>query len=449
MKKLLLINPMGRRSGFLLSKITTFPPLGLAYIAAVTPSHWEVKIVDEGMEEFVFEEADLVGITGFTSNINRAYEIAQLYRDRNIKVIMGGIHASMLPDEALNYADCVVIGEVEGIWAQVIEDFEQDRLASRYTGPQIDLSDYSVTPRRELLHPDYLWNSVQTSRGCPFDCHFCSVSKHMGSKYRQRCTERVLDELESIKGEHVVFVDDNLIGYSPESKDRAMELFQGMIKRNLRKKWWMQTSINAVEDERVIELAAKAGCMFAFIGFESIMTGTLKDMKKGINLKIGIENYKKVIDTFHKYGVAVYGAFIIANDHEPDQYYKELADFMVRAGVDIVQVTILTPLPGTKLMQELEAEKRLLHQDFPKDWDKYRFSHIVHKVLGTTSDKVYSGNNRLKKQIYTFPVYQYRMLKSALKLRNFTNFYVVYKMNQAMKKGWLNSHYKDRPAPAP
>ncbi len=125
MKKLLLINPVGRKSGYLLSKFSTFQPLSLAYIAAVTPSHWEIKIVDENIDEFKFEEADLVGITAFTSNINRAYEIAQMYRKKKIKVIMGGIHISMLPDEALQYADSVVIGEVEGIWNQVIRRFRK------------------------------------------------------------------------------------------------------------------------------------------------------------------------------------------------------------------------------------------------------------------------------------------------------------------------------------
>ncbi|HET6421969.1 MAG TPA: cobalamin-dependent protein, partial [Geobacteraceae bacterium] len=124
MKKLLLINPVGRRSGFLLSKFSTFPPLSLAYVAAVTPDQWEIKIIDENFDKFEFEEADLVGITAFTSNITRAYEIAGIYRAKNIKVILGGIHVSMLPDEALQYADSVLIGEAEGIWGQVIRDFE-------------------------------------------------------------------------------------------------------------------------------------------------------------------------------------------------------------------------------------------------------------------------------------------------------------------------------------
>ncbi len=447
MKKLLLINPVGRRSGFLLSKFSTFPPLGLAYVAAVTPDDWEIKIIDENFDKFEFEEADLVGITAFTSNIMRAYEIAGIYRERKIKVVMGGIHVSMLPDEALNYADSVVIGEAEGIWSQVIKDFEDNSLAKRYAGPQINLSKMQVIPRRDLLHPGYLWHSIQTSRGCPFDCHFCSVSKHMGKEYRQRCANNVLNELKSIDSEYITFVDDNLIGYTEESRKRAADIFEGMIHHGLGKKWWMQTSINAAEDERVIELAAKSGCMFAFIGFETLKNNMLKDMNKGINLKVGVNNYKKAIDTFHKYGIAVLGAFIIGNDHESPQYYKELGDFLVHSGVDIVQISILTPLPGTRLMDQFQKEGRIIFQDIPGDWEKYRFSYMVHLPQGVTEDTIYMGNNFLKRSIYSFPVYQYRLLRSFFKLRNMTNIYTVYKMNQALKRSWLNSHYSQKYIP--
>jgi len=441
LKKLLLINPVGRRSGYLLSKFSTFPPLGLAYVAAVTPSNWDVKILDENFDKFEFEEADLVGITAFTSNINRAYEIAQIYRRRRIKVVIGGIHASMLPDEALQYADAVVIGEAEGIWDKVIYDFEENKLSPKYIGPQVDLTRYSITPRRDLLHSGYMWDSVQTSRGCPFNCYFCSVTKYLGKEYRQRRAKDVLDELEKIKGEYIVFVDDNLIGYSPANRERAIELFEGMIKRGMSKKWWIQTSINAADDERVIELAAHAGCMFVFIGFETISKEMLKDMKKGINLKKGIENYRKVLDTFHKHGIGVLGAFIIGNDYESPTYYKELADFLVHSGIDAVQISILTPLPGTQLMEQLQNEGRLVYKDFPQDWDKYRFSYMVHQPQEVEVDTIYTGNNYIKTRIYSFPIFQYRLLKSLYSLRKVSNFYTIYKFNQALKKSWINSHY--------
>lgn len=285
MKKLLLVNPVGQTSGYLLSKFSTIPPLSLAYIAAVTPSDWEVSIADENFDQISFEDADLVGITAFTSCINRAYEIARKYRDRGVKVVIGGIHASMLPDEVLQHADAVVVGEGEGIWEEVIKDFENSRLKGKYFGPRLDLSQSQTKPRRDLLDSRYVFHSIQTSRGCPFNCNFCTVSRYLGKEFRQRSVRDVLDELQKIPGDLLFFLDDNLIGHSRESKKRAVDIFEGMIKLGLNKKWWMQTSIDSADDDHLLKMAAEAGCMLAFIGFETISATTLKDMKKGINLK--------------------------------------------------------------------------------------------------------------------------------------------------------------------
>jgi radical SAM superfamily enzyme YgiQ (UPF0313 family) len=214
-----------------------------------------------------------------------------------------------------------------------------------------------------------------------------------------------------------------------------------MIERNFHKKWWMQTSINSADDERVIKLAAKAGCMFAFIGFETTSVETLKTMTKAVNLKTGVENYKRVVDTFHKYGIGVFGAFIIGNDFESSTYYKELTEFLLNSGIDIVQIAIITPLPGTTLMEQLKKEGRLLYEAFPQDWDKYRLSYVVHHPRGIEIDAIYKGDNYIKDHIYSFPTYHYRLITSLYNVKNFSNFYAIYKFNRALKKSWHNSHY--------
>ncbi len=440
-KKLLLINPVGRRSGYLLSRFILFSPLGLAYVAGATPPDWDIRILDENFEPFQFEEADLVGITAFTANINRAYEIARIYRDKKIKVVLGGIHASMAPEEAMRYVDAVVVGEAEGIWEQVLRDFEEDRLLQRYDGPRIDLTAARIRPRRDLLHPDYFWQSVQTSRGCPFNCDFCSVSRYLGAEYRKRKADDVLEELGGLRGDYVFFLDDNLIGYSRQEKLIAEELFTGMIRRRLNKKWFMQTSINAADDERLLELAAGSGCVLALIGFETIDEPTLKTMKKGINLRTGVERYSKAVATFHRHHIGVIGAFIIGSDDEPGQYYERLADFMIRSGIDGFQVTILTPLPGTALMERIVAEDRLAYTDFPKDWDKFRMSYVTIRPKGSTAETIYAGDNYIKKRLYSFPSFQRRMVSSFLSLRNARSFYAVCKFNKGLRRSWENSHY--------
>jgi radical SAM superfamily enzyme YgiQ (UPF0313 family) len=323
-------------------------------------------------------------------------------------VVIGGIHASMLQDEACRFADAVVVGEAEMIWEKVLADFDNNRLSGKYVGPRIDLGRYSIRPRREILSSNYLFQSIQTSRGCPFNCNFCTVSKYLVKQYRQRTAEDVLAELQEIKNKYIFFLDDNLIGYSPESNRRAFKIFDGMLERVLKKKWWMQTSINSADDEQLLKLAAASGCMFAFIGFETLREHTLLDMKKDINLKTGIDNYKRVCDKFHRHGISVVGAFIIGNDHETPADYKQLAEFLVHSGIDVVQLAILTPLPGTQFFEEMEKRGKLLYTNFPEDWIKYRLSYVVRRPEGVKIETIYTGDNYVKNHIYTFPRNQYR-----------------------------------------
>jgi radical SAM superfamily enzyme YgiQ (UPF0313 family) len=441
-KKLLLINPRGPKAGFMRSRFSSWPPLGLAYVAAATPPDWEIEIVDEDHEAIPSGPVDLVGITAFSSRINRAYELARTYRAKGAKVVLGGIHASMAPDEAVHYADAVVIGEAENIWATVVTDFENGRLSQRYQGPVVDLSKPRPLPRHDLLRSNYFWDSIQTSRGCPFNCSFCSVSKYLGKEYRKREAEDCMEELKSLKRRWVLFVDDNLVGHTNEQRAMAEELFSRMIENKLKKKFWMQTSINAADNERVIRLAAKAGCVSVFIGFETTSEDSLRAMKKGINLKVGVDKYRNVVRAFHKHGIGVMGGFVMGNDHESAAYYRQIAEFMVDAAVDVCQVSFLTPYPGTSFMDEVLRDDRLLCKGFPQDWDKFNFSNLVQRPSGISVEEVYEGVNYVKGKLYAFPAYQIRMTKAFFSVRgNWASLYFTYKFNNVFREAYFHANY--------
>ncbi|HNS16326.1 MAG TPA: radical SAM protein [Bacteroidales bacterium] len=293
--KLLLINPRSQmiRKGIEFNLYTVYEPLGLALVAALTPPHWEVEILDENFDPVTFREADLVGLTSFTSNAFRAYEIAQIFRTRGIPVVMGGIHVSMIPEDALPFIDTVFTGEAEGAWAEVIADFEAGRLKKRYDGGLPEL-DAIPKPRHDLAHPRLIYASVQTTRGCPMDCDFCTVSAFNGTRYRLREVKEILDELESIPNRRVFFVDDNIIGHSRQTQEHAKELFRGMILRKLDKEWFSQAGMNIAGDPELLGLAAKSGCKMLLLGIESERAENLQEMHKNVNLKLGVKNYRKV-----------------------------------------------------------------------------------------------------------------------------------------------------------
>ena len=379
-KKLILINPVNNsRGGFSINHSSRFPPLGLGVIAALTSPDWEVEVIDENFDDFVFRAADLVGITAFTSAANRAYEIAAIYREKNIPVVMGGIHASMCSEEASRFVDAVVIGEVESVWEEVLADALSGDLKPIYKGLWNGLQQLQI-PRRDIYSKEYLFASVQTSRGCPMDCDFCSVSTFNGLRYRRRPASDVLDELETIDQKLIFFVDDNIIGYGKRSRKMALDLFKGMVDRGIDKHWFCQASINVADDEEILHWAGKAGCRMIFLGIEAEDLDVLSGIGKKLNIKRGGSDiYEQVFERIHNAGIAVLGAFIFGMDQDTPDKLRERAQFILDSGVDVMQTTALTPLPGTRLFARLKEEGRLLFTDFPKDWDRYDLTEVVYR----------------------------------------------------------------------
>ncbi len=240
-------------------------------------------------------------------------------------MVMGGIHASTCTEEALRFVEAVVVGEAETAWPQVVADVEAGQLRQVYRGEWADLAGLP-RPRRDLFHPGYMFASVQTSRGCPMDCEFCSVTAFNGRRYRRRPPEEVLDELETIPQKMLFFVDDNIIGYGRESREQALAIFRGMVERKMDKWWFCQASLNFADDEDVLRWAGRAGCTMVFLGLEAEEVDALAEVKKRLNLRRGVESYEEAFRRIHRAGIAVLGAFIFGMDGDTPEKLRHRAD---------------------------------------------------------------------------------------------------------------------------
>lgn len=371
-KKLILVNPVNRvRVGFMNAEGTHAMPLGLGVVAAMTPSSWDVELVDEYYEEFTVRPADLVALTGFTASAPRAYEIAALCRQAGIPTVMGGIHASMYYQEAGKFVDTVFTGEAEGAWTALIADFEAGRMKKIYDGGIVDVDSISA-PRREIYdrYP-YMYDLLQTSRGCPMGCEFCSVTQMCGKTYREREIAHVLDELEQTRRPLIFFVDDNLVNNHKGSEERAVRLFRGMVERGIKKEWYSQAAVNFANNKEVLHWARKSGCYMVLMGIEAEKMEALKDVRKNLNLKYGVLNYNKIFRRMHRHGIGVLAAMIFGMDSDTREDLYARRDFILNSSIDTYQCTILTPLPGTVSFDRMKASEQIVMNNYPADWQQY------------------------------------------------------------------------------
>jgi len=369
-----------------------FPLLSSSLLAGLTPFRHDVRIIDESLTKIDFDqEVDLVGITAITPLAPRGYEIADEFRQRGRKVIFGGIHASWLPEEAKKHSDSVVIGEADEIWPDILKDVEKGELKPFYRQEgRSDLSHLPV-PRRDLLpRKGYLFhNLIQTTRGCPFDCEFCSVTALHGKSYRMRPVSDVEREIQSLERSkaYIFFVDDNLIGNLSYAKELLAML------SHYRLRWVSQGPIHIAEDEELVRLMAKAGCHGLFIGFESLRTENLNLMGKRINR---VEAYEKGIQTLHDAGIGVYGSFVFGYDYDDASVFDEFNEFAEKNRIDGAFLPILTPFPGTRIYQRLKEEGRLLIED----WSKYDMATVVFRPKRMTVEELQEGFWEVNRTFY-------------------------------------------------
>ncbi|MDH5680965.1 MAG: B12-binding domain-containing radical SAM protein, partial [Spirochaetota bacterium] len=339
-------------------------PLTLAVLAGVTPPDVEVSITDEAVEAIDYNaNVDIVGITLILPFALRGYQIAQKFRERGVKVVLGGPHPSIMPDEAIEYADSVVIGEGDTVWPTLIEDYKKGNLQRFYRNSKpMDLTGLPI-PRRDLFKASkyMILNSTYATRGCTYTCEFCSIKK-MISDYRTRPIPEVVQEIDSFGGnrfhrKHFILWDDNLVG----NRDYAKKFFNELAPLN--KTWFGQGTIKIGEDEELTKIASKSGCKGFFIGLESFEDETLIGMNKKSNK---VEKYKDSIKRLHDHGIFLITGIMVGFDHDKKDVFEKTLEMLISLNIDDIACYIVTPIPKTPLFNRLESEGRLLHRDWSK-----------------------------------------------------------------------------------
>ena len=370
-------------------------PMVFAILASLTPSDIALELYDERLEPIPRgHPTDLVAMTVETYTARRAYQIAAGYRARGIPVVMGGYHPTLLPAEALQYCDAVVLGDAEAVWGELLDDARRGRLQRVYQRPAPNPL-VAPQPMRQLFAGKrYVpLGLVQYGRGCRFACDFCSIHAFYGKDLIQRPVSDVVAEIESLNRRVIFFVDDNLFS----NARNAEALFRALIPLKVR--WSCQVSIDIARNDALLALMEKSGCKAVLIGFESLNEANLQQMKKKWNLKRG--DYATAIRKFQDRGLMIYGTFVFGYDHDTVEAFDVTVDFAVRSGFYLANFNPLTPTPGTALYERLKAQRRLL---FDRWWldPAYRYGQATFQPVGMTPEDLTAGCLRARRRFYEY-----------------------------------------------
>lgn len=441
-RTLLLVDPYPRNNPYHLTaserRAVWFPKLSLPVIAAYTPAHWEVDLVDEAVEDVDFDRpCDLVGLSIMTCYAPRAYEIAAEFRKRGKKVVLGGVHPTYCPDEALRYCDAIVCGEAEDLWPQLVADFEIGAMKRMYKMEQFPSLENYIPPRVELLSPDaYMTRQCSfTTRGCHFECEFCSVSPFNGKTTRRRPVPEVIKELAQIKqwiraelvermrygslwqafltglririgledGTIFAFVDD----LHNSNRAYCRELWEAL--KPLKIKWGCQSTLFLGDDEDMVKLAADSGCVSVFVGLESISEDALEETNKSFNR---VQKFEDEIKMFHDHGIMVNPGMVFGFDNDDESVFEKALDFLVKNRVELAYFNVLTPLPGTPLYERYNNAGRI----FDRDWAKYDGKHVVFHPSRMTPEQLQEGFYWVNHQFYSIPCIWKRLSATSQRL---------------------------------
>jgi radical SAM superfamily enzyme YgiQ (UPF0313 family) len=406
--KIALLSPRGplyRHRGGIFKKSLRYMPLTLPTLASLIPADLEhhLTLHDEGNGEIPLElEADLIGISAITGSAPRAYELADHFRRQGKCVVLGGVHPTLLPEEAARHADSVVIGYAEESWPQLLRDFSSGVLKASYRQTAgLKLGGRGL-PRRDLLPNGSLTvgATIEATRGCLHQCSFCVVPSAWGRPLQHPVCE-VIEDIRSMRSRRILFLDLNLIA----DKDYAKELFQAQGDERL--EWGGLVTTQIAWDEELLELAAQSGCRGLLIGFESLTPEALRECKKGFNL---LRDYEEVIARLHERRIALMGTFVFGFDHDSVEVFSNTVDFVLRNRIELPRYAVLTPFPGTPLHRHLSAQERLLH----RDWSLYDGQHVVFEPARMSPQDLQRGTEWAWRKTYSYGGIARRLWKGNL-----------------------------------
>jgi radical SAM superfamily enzyme YgiQ (UPF0313 family) len=393
--KIVLISPKGplyRYRGGIFKKSLRYQPLTLTTLAALIPSELNasIQLIDEGIQTIPEDlDADLIGMTVITGTSRRAYELARKFRERGIKVVLGGPHVTLLPQEAQEEADAICVGYAEDTWPQLLRDFSKGSMQRVYTqDPHLKLQNLPF-PRRDLLDKKYFLTQAvfEATRACVHDCEFCVVPTAWGRTPYQKPIDHVVEDIRRVGQKKIIFIDLNLIADPVYAK----ALFTALVP--LRVQWYVLSTVLIAHDSELMELMARSGCKGLLLGLETMSQEGLALTRKGFNKTV---DYLSLAKDLHKLGIAIQGCFVFGVDHDTVEVFDRTVDFVIEAGIDLPRFAVLTPFPGTPLHTRLAQEGRIL----TRDWELYDGQHVVFQPKQMSVEELQRGHERAWKKAY-------------------------------------------------